>query len=920
MKTKVAMKANRIKHLAALAATLVASSAWAALTYQQPGTTTFDSFQNESGYIWVGSTSGAFAGDDAWAIWCSSEVDGVYTNGINQTGTGSGFRIADGDGQTGKLKIESGNYVTGYNNVSPYAAFILGNGTGTGSYWQTGGTVTTAKYATRIGNGTGEVTFTMDGGEFNVGEWFLVGNGADSKATVTINGGALNTTTGGTFPVGYGARSDGKFIVDGGHVYVRNNLFIAGKEGSSNLTTAFPTGLVHIASGTMTNTAEIVLGRTTGGYDAELKITGGEVYHTGSFYIASCYGNGSSARMNVSNGSFASTATTVEIAQGWQKDATDATGTVEVSVGNGGSIRFSNTSSNMKICRNDGMTVDLDIDGGTFESMGDVWFGCENGEGSTVTMDISNGGVFSCGSATVGKWFKFGESGTMPRTINVNDGGTLAVCHFENYETGTTTLNLNGGTLKQLFTDSDNCKYIIGSNSHNDNSVTVTVTKDSTLDTSGKIVRIKNVVIGGAGTLRVVGGGTVIFETQPTCPVVADADTGIIRNVSSTTTPETVSLRANDFLEYDLTSITDDPGAVQTLASGVTITTTDGSAVAEHIIIKHGAEMTDHEFHWNVSYENSTLVATYEGDGTVAGNNATRGFTIYTGYEHSASTRPECWVNGYPTETTKMIVPFACELCLWEKNVHCGELVLHGDLTLSQQSKSTTRYKNFQPKSVSGEGSLFISFPDTYGYFESAIAGESATPVDVPVVITGTPRLTGKSEYPLNFNKSFTIDTGKTATLNWDSGANIVNFNGDLIVNGNLVTANRELTLQADITGSGTIDGSFTTAAGAKICATVTDATGASTYLTCTGDADLARAEIAVVGADSLASAEEGSEIILLKAKGQITWATKTVQLGDKPWRICTDTWTDATDPENPVEYNVLKAVKSHSGLCIIVK
>ena len=908
------MKNIAIKRMTALAAAIAASSAWAALTYDQPGTYEFSSFQDEGGYVWVGSTSGAYAGEDAWCIWKSS--DGSDEFGINQSGTSSGFRIADGDGQTGRLKIESGKYATGRNISNPYAAFILGNGTGTGHYWQTGGIVTTDSYATRIGNGTGEVTFTMDGGEFNVGEWFLVGNGADSKATVTINGGSLNTTTGGTFPVGYGARSDGKFIVDGGHVYVRNNLFIAGKEGSSDLTTAFPTGLVHVVSGTMTNTAEIVLGRTTGGYDAELKITGGEVYHTGSFYIASCYGNGSSARMNVSNGSFTSTATIVEIAQGWQKDATDATGTVEVSVGNGGSIRFSNTSSNMKICRNDGMTVDLDIDGGTFESMGDVWFGCENGEGSTVTMDISNGGVFSCGSATVGKWFKFGESGTMPRTINVNDGGTLAVCHFENYETGTTTLNLNGGTLKQLFTDSDNCKYIIGSNSHNDNSVTVTVTKDSTLDTSGKIVRIKNVVIGGAGTLRVVGGGTVIFETQPTCPVVADADTGIIRNVSSETTPATVSLRANDFLEYDLTSITDDPGAAQTLASGVAITTTDGSAVAEHIIIRHGAEMTDHEFHWNVSYENSTLTATYEGNGTVAGNNATRGFTIYTGYEHSASTRPECWVNGYPTETTKMIVPFACELCLWEKNVHCGELVLHGDLTLSQQSKSsTTRYKNFQPKSVSGEGSLFISFPDTYGYFESAIAGESATPVDVPVVITGTPRLTGKSEYPLNFNKSFTIDTGKTATLNWDSGANIVNFNGDLIVNGNLVTANRELTLQADITGSGTIDGSFTTAAGATLKVGIGDTGVCTNVLTVTGTANLANAAIEIEGGESLADAAIGTEVVLFRANAISNWTKKAVTIGGKPWKVVVG--------EETIEetlYQTLKATRTKPGFMLVIQ
>lgn len=548
-----------------------------------------------------------------------------------------------------------------------------------------------------------------------------------------------------------------------------------------------------------------------------------------------------------------------------------------------------------------------------------------NGSG---TFTVGEGGVVYCGASGTRKWTQLAVQNGSTGTINIDEGGTMYFSKI-NKGSGTGYLNFNGGTMIMHYAEGD---PIITSG------VNVTVgEKGGTIDTAGNAASIA-ATVGGTGTLTIAGGGTVTFTANPTCSIKVTGGTkvkfadGALPSITSDVgmvciaegqTPSNIVLGTGGFIEYDLTYITSDPGATQTLASRVTITTTDASAIAEHVVIRHGAEMADHEFHWNVTYENSALVATYEGDGTAAGNNATQAFTIYTGYEHSAATRPECWVNGYPTEQTKMIVPFDCEMCLWQNSVHCGDLVVNGDFTLSQRSNNDTRYKNFKAKSVTGSGTLKIAFPYTYGYLESKIgddvpdAYKHATEIYVPVIVTGTPIMSGSETYPLNFNDSFTINSGATVTYNGDHDNYQVNLNGDVTVNGELTTRAKGLTIQSDktLSGSGTVNGNVELSAGAAIGVGIDEAGACTNVLTVTGTANLANAAIEIDGGESLADAQIGAEVVLFRASTISNWTKKSVTIGGKPWKV-----VKGTETVGGTAYETLVATKAKCGLIIIVQ
>ncbi len=102
-----------------------------------------------------------------------------------------------------------------------------------------------------------------------------------------------------------------------------------------------------------------------------------------------------------------------------------------------------------------------------------------------------------------------------------------------------------------------------------------------------------------------------------------------------------------------------------------------------------------------------------------------------------------------------------------------------------------------------------------------------------------------------------------------------------------------------------------------KSPATVTSAAGATTYLTVNGAADLSNATVEVAGGELIADAADETEIVLLKATGDITW-TKTSYVipgQDRAWTIKTGTVT-----ESETTYNVLKAGKTPAGLILIIK
>ena len=564
-------------------------------------------------------------------------------------------------------------------------------------------------------------------------------------------------------------------------------------------------------------------------------------------------------------------------------------------------------NSEFTLAKTSGESAALTLTNGTIATGCDAFIGPGTG-----TLTIGDGGVFTCGT-TAEKWIKIGNASS----ITVNEGGRIETYHITSTATEEhpASITLNGGTIVAL-TNGGTCQgYLLGNITQWDTSgadayLSVAVTANGgTLDTQGHAIKLKTVAINGPGTLAITGGGTVTFETKPNCPV--EVENGIL--IGNECVPDSLSFGKGGFISYDESSVTTS-GTTETLASGVTISVSADDSVPEHVIVKNSGSVS-----WNVAYSGTTLTAI-----STDAKTATGGFTIWSGYyDGSASDQRQSWVSGYPEKTTKVIVPAGSTLKLYKESFECGEMVLCGDLTLYCDHNTNNRWRYLRPRSVTGDGTLYLGFHNPYGYLESQSANNFAAEVNVPVVALANynPIMSGTSGYPLNFNDSFTIQENSTVALNSDKSQYEVNFKGDLWVDGTLELQSKVPELSKTIGGSGVINGNFTTAAGAKVCATVTSAEGETSYLTVNGAADLSNATVEIAGGKLLAGADYDDEIILLRATGAITW-TKTSYVipgQDKAWTIKTGTRTyNETDTE--VTYNVLKAVKTQPRLILIVR
>lgn len=876
------MNSRIAKTLTAIAATFAAMCACGDVTYSTIETVTFDAMNESPGKVFVGnSDETTFASD--WVVFRSS--DGSTNYGF--TGA-SQFQVGSTDGHAtklGRLKIESGYYGANvvWKNLIGYK--------GTGYVWLTGGFL--------------DVTNNLCVG---------VG-GAGSVGYLDIDGGKVAISTDLNLP--RDASSEGHASVTNGELAVSGNIIVC--DGNNSV------GSLSVGRGAMVTANKFWVARSSGS-TAVLEVGGGTIAVNSEFNIANYGGNGTFV---MTGGTIASKGSSY-----WGTD-TGSTSTAEIS---GGSLTLGDGNHEFIILNDANSTCTITVNGGEVVSDGDVKFG--NGgttEGPGLAMlTISNGGYFGCGAEMRAKWFKFGEGGEgCARTININEGGVLGVWHFENYEKGTTTINFNGGMLKALGTDDNFNKYILGSHDHGDGSVTVTVNaKGGILDTNGKYIRIKNVVIGGEGTLKIVGGGSVKFEAKPTCPVMVED--GVL--VGNEYTPDTIIFGANGFVKYDLSAVsatteeevTTLPGA-QTLATGVTLTIPAGETVAEHVIIKNDGNLA-----WTASYVGSALTANPE-----FASETTANVTVWTGEVSDSwagsgsdygkfTTTVQNWTSGVMNSTKKVVVPFADSLYLGVCGVNqCAEMVLKtsGDVRIFNRSqhRSNAQWNDivFRAGRISGDGTLCFGGVG----IDTSSAGPACT-IDVPVVFEKwthylgsgaydadwTAYLKGASAtYPLTVNKKVTVPSGVTGRIE----ANVF-LNGDLEVGGTL-TFNTTQNLQGAIAGGGTINGSFATAEGACVCAAITNANGTAECLTVTGNADLSNADVEILGGELLAEAADVTEILLLKASGTITWTKKSYDIPgqSKTWTIKTDTWTDE---ETSTTYNILKAVKSKPGFVIIVQ
>lgn len=593
--------------------------------------------------------------------------------------------------------------------------------------------------------------------------------------------------------------------------------------------------------------------------------------------------------------------------------------TIYIGAGDGeGSIKVESGTYNAQFwVVGQSKTASVEVTGGMVTSRGSAYVGQNNGSAGTLT--VSDGGVFVCGEGTGETQLQLSQNTGSTGTININEGGTLVTARIQP-GTGTPIVNFNGGTLKLNYGGT-----VFGSC---DNFTNYVNAAGGTLDTAGFETYVK-ALIKGEGTLKITGGGTVRFDNsgvKPECPIYVEE--GVVF-LTSAMTPANIRIGKNGFIRYDLVGITDTSAEDQTLAEGVTITLDDGETLAEHVLICNNGSLK-----WQAYLDGTTLKAKNVTSETVTTTIWTGDVTgTWAGAQGDSgkyTTTVQNWTSGTMGSTKKVIVPFADSLYLGVCGVNqCDELVLKttGDVRIFNRSQHKNdaqwNYTVFRASRISGDGTLCFGGVG----IDTSSAGPACT-IDVPVVFEKwthyrgsgaydadwTAYLKGASAtYPLTVNKKVTVPSGVTGRIE----ANVF-LNGDLEVGGTL-TFNTTQNLQGAISGSGTINGSFTTAEGATLYATVTNANATAECLTVTGTADLSNADVEILGGELLAEAADVTEILLLKASGTITWTKKSYVIPgqSKTWTIKTDTWTDE---ETGTTYNILKAVKSKPGFVIIVQ
>ena len=433
------MKRTMLKTTVAALAAATVSSAMADRTYDQPGTTTFTSAETDDGFVWVGSTSGAYAGENDWQIWTT---DG--SEGAGLTLPNNNLRIADGNNQTGRLKIESGIYSIQKCDYiyKPYtsASFALGLWGGNGYYWQTGGEVTASDNLVVIGgsgNSTyGVASFLLEGGSFantsSSGTFVGWGNG---NGTFEMTGGTFATA--GNFIIIEGPGPASSATVSGGEFTVGGILMVGNGNASGGTGTFTASGDAKVTADSIKVGTNVQPGIFNLAGDAEVET---------KFFVT---GTGSAAgRVSMTGGLLTIT------------EGTDGNGAFPLGLGgsssgefvqSGGDIVFSNGSAWGAVGHSGSGTSSYTMTGGTFYM--NPWGGnpvlVVGRDGTTVgTLDVSGSAVLTARTIQLGE--QSGASGT----VNLGTGGTIAARWFT-CPAGTGIVNLNGGTLKALETNNN---------------------------------------------------------------------------------------------------------------------------------------------------------------------------------------------------------------------------------------------------------------------------------------------------------------------------------------------------------------------------------------------------------------------------------------------------------------------------------
>lgn len=433
--------------------------------------------------------------------------------------TGGSANPANDNGSNSVILIQAGDPTWSVNSVR--AGW---ENNASGSYLQTGGTVTTVlKYRLAAGNNgtannspnSGSVAYyTLNGGTINCGNDFNVGE--LGTATLNINGGVINCS--GNFAVNNynGAGNSGVNSVT--DVVNQTSGTITCTGGSQMFVGNGGAAIFNMSGGTNTVNNYIAFGRSGG--NGTFNMTGGRLVQNGggNLLVGTAFQNPNGGTpvgvLNQSGGTISCKGQFLIPENSPAVGTANLSGTAVVIVhdwiavgrsGGSGTLTMTNSVAITRDNSNDsgahfdlasGGPGELDQNGGTITDLSsDFWIG----DGATGTWNM-NGGAAYLNNVVMSK------SGNATATLSLNGGLIQASSVTCTAPSALTTLNLNGGTLQANANSSAFINGIfqaqIGTGGAVIDSQTFSVTiPQALLDNNG-----------GAATVTKLGSGTVILS------------------------------------------------------------------------------------------------------------------------------------------------------------------------------------------------------------------------------------------------------------------------------------------------------------------------------------------------------------------------------------------------------------------------
>ena len=414
-----------------------------------------------------------------------------------------------------------------------------------------------------------------------------------------------------------------------------------------------------------------------------------------------------------------------------------------------------------------------------------------NNASATGTINLGNGGELDCGTESTAKWLK-SQTGTV--IFNLNEGGTLGIWHLD-VGGVSTTVNFNGGTIKNLGTDSGNCKYLINDST----AATVTVGENGGfIDVNGNDSRLAKVV-GGTGTLSITNSkvkGSMIFETAPTCNLkVASENVSLYLPTGYTGNIELVE---GAMLIFDVSSAED--GALD-LATVGTLTLPEGADINDYIFAYCPGKNT------TVAHADGKITATI----ATPGENETITTTWIGGNSDHNWLTDTNWSNGAPTatDTVRFVADSTAVRYTTNDSAEFAKLVVANGAVVTLKSSSDSNYPHFSPHAIEGTGTLH--------FYRCGLNSVSGYPLDIPSTIN--------LEFSNNGHSSTSADAwlqgeyaaitvnGKVTVNDYLRSYKAITYTGEIVLNeGCMMQLEDASTVSAKISGAGSL----------KICASTT--------------------------------------------------------------------------------------------------